>query len=57
MLKWAAIFAIAALVLGVLGFAGIAGAFIDIAVILFWIAVIIAVAFAVLGLTIYKKIT
>lgn len=57
MLKWAAIFAIAALVLGVLGFAGIAGAFIDIAIILFWLAVIVAVAFAVLGLTIFKKIT
>ncbi len=57
MLKWAAIFAILALVLGVLGFAGIAGAFMDIAIILFWLAVVIAVALAVLGLTIYKKVT
>lgn len=57
MLKWAAIFAILALVLGVMGFAGIAGAFIDIAIILFWLAVIVAVALVVLGLTIYKKVT
>lgn len=57
MIKWAIIFAVIALVLGVLGFAGIAGAFIDIAIILFWLAVIVAVALGVLGLTIYKKIT
>ncbi|MDP2358941.1 MAG: DUF1328 domain-containing protein [Beijerinckiaceae bacterium] len=57
MLKWAAIFAIVALVLAVLGFGGLAGAFIDIAMILFWIALIIAVAFAVLGFVAYRKIT
>lgn len=57
MLKWAAIFAIVALVLAVLGFGGLAGAFFDIAQILFWIAVVIAVALFVLGLTIYKKVT
>lgn len=56
-LKWAIVFAVAALVLGVLGFAGIAGAFVDIAIILFWLAVIVAVALAVLGVTVYKKVT
>lgn len=57
MLKWAAIFAIAALVLGVLGFSGLAGAAWGIAKFLFWLAVIIAVALFVLGVTIYKKVT
>ena len=56
MLKWPVIFAIAALVLAVLGFGGLAGVFVDIAVILFWIAVIIAVITLVLGLTVYKKV-
>lgn len=57
MLKWAAIFAVIALVAGVLGFGGLAGAAWGIAKILFWIAVVIAVLFLVLGLTIYKEIT
>jgi uncharacterized membrane protein YtjA (UPF0391 family) len=57
MLKWALIFAGIALVLGLLGFGGIAGAFMSIAKLLFWLAVIIAVGFLVLGLTIYKKVT
>lgn len=57
MLKWAAIFAAVALVLAILGFGGLAGAFIDIAKILFWLAVIIAVALFVLGFAIYKKVT
>jgi uncharacterized membrane protein YtjA (UPF0391 family) len=57
MLKWAAIFALAALVLAVLGFGGLAGAMIDIAKILFWLAVIIAAALFVLGFTVYKKVT
>lgn len=57
MLKGAAIFAIIALILGVLGFGGLAGAAWGIAKILFWIALIVAVALAVLGFTIYKKVT
>ncbi|AHE53040.1 DUF1328 domain-containing protein [Sphingomonas sanxanigenens] len=57
MLRWAAIFAIIALVLGVIGFGGIAGLAWDLAKLLFWLAVIIAGALAVLGLTIYKKVT
>ncbi|MGK7870692.1 DUF1328 domain-containing protein [Falsiroseomonas sp. E2-1-a20] len=57
MIKWAIIFAIAALVLALLGFGGLAGAAMEIAKILFWLAVIIAVILFVLGLTIYKKVT
>ena len=56
MLKWAFIFAVLALVMAILGFGGLAGAFIDIAVILFWLAVIIFAILFVLGLTIYRKI-
>ncbi len=56
MIKWAVILAVVALVLAVLGFGGLAGAFIDIAKILFWLAVIIAVAMFVLGFTLYKKV-
>ena len=57
MIRWAIIFAVVALVLGTLDFGGLAGAFMDIAKILFWLAVIVAVALFVLGLTIYKKVT
>ena len=57
MIKLAIIFAVVALVLAVLGFGRLAGAFIDIAQILFWLAVIIAVIFFVLGFTVYKKVT
>lgn len=56
MLKWALIFAVAALVLAILGFGGLAGAAIEIAKILFWLAVIIAVLLFVLGFTIYRKV-
>ncbi|WP_114950959.1 DUF1328 domain-containing protein [Sphingosinicella terrae] len=57
MLKWAVIFAVIALVLAVLGFGGLAGAFIDIAKILFWLAVIIAVIMFALGFIAYRKVT
>ena len=57
MLKWAIIFAALALVMAVLGFGGLAGAFIDIAKILFYLAIVIAILFFVLGFTIYKKVT
>lgn len=57
MIKWAIIFAVIALILAILGFGGLAGAFFDIAKILFWIAVIIAALLFILGFTIYKKIT
>jgi uncharacterized membrane protein YtjA (UPF0391 family) len=57
MLKWAAIFFVIAVVLGLLGFSGLAGAFMAIAKILFWIAVVIFIVLLVLGLTIYKRVT
>jgi len=57
MLKWAIIFAVGALVLAVLGFGGLAGAFMSIARILFWLFLIVAVLLFVLGFTIYKKVT
>ena len=57
MIKWAAIFAVLALVMAVLGFGGLAGAFIDIAKVLFWLAVIVAVVLFILGYTVYKKVT
>jgi len=57
MIKWAIIFAVIALIAGALGFTGIAGASMGIAKILFWIAVVVAVIFLVLGLTLMKKVT
>ncbi|WP_166040899.1 DUF1328 domain-containing protein [Sphingosinicella sp. YJ22] len=57
MLKWAAVFAVVALVLGILGFGAIAGLAWDLAKILFWIALIIAIALFVLGYTVYRKVT
>lgn len=57
MFKGAVIFAVIALILAVLGFGGLAGFAWDLAKILFWIAVAIAVLFAVLGFTIFKKVT
>ena len=57
MLKWAAIFAVIALVAGLLGFGGIAGTAWSIAQILFWIAIVIAVVLFVLGMTIYKSVS
>jgi len=57
MIKWAIVFAVVALVLGALGFGGLAGAAMGIAKILFWLAVIAAVALFVLGFTVYNKVT
>jgi uncharacterized membrane protein YtjA (UPF0391 family) len=57
MLKWAAIFAILAVIAGALGFGGFAGAAMGIAKFLFWLFVIGAVLFVVLGVTVFKKIT
>ena len=56
MLRAAFIFAIIALVLGLLGFGGIAGFAWDIAKILFFIALAVAALFLILGVTIYKKV-
>jgi uncharacterized membrane protein YtjA (UPF0391 family) len=57
MLKWAAIFAVIALVAGLLGFGGIAGAAWGVAKLLFWVFVAIAVVLFILGLTVYRKVT
>lgn len=57
MIKWAIIFAIAAVILGALGFGGLSGAAMGIAKFLFWVAIILAVLFVVLGVTVYKKVT
>jgi uncharacterized membrane protein YtjA (UPF0391 family) len=57
MFKWALIFLVAALVLGVLGFGGLAGAAIGIAKILFVVALVIALAMLLLGATIYRRVT
>ncbi len=51
MLGWIAAFLIIALIVGVLGFGGIAGASIEIAKIIFFIAVVLFLVSAVVGLT------
>lgn len=57
MIKWALIFLVAALVLGLLGFGGMAGAAMGIAKILFVIALVVALAMFLLGATIYRRVT
>ena len=57
MIKWALIFLVAALVLALLGFGGLAGAAMGIAKILFVVALVIAVAMLLLGVTVYRKVT
>jgi uncharacterized membrane protein YtjA (UPF0391 family) len=51
MLGWVVTFLIIALIAGVLGFGGIAGASIEIAKAIFFIAVILFIVSAVVGLT------
>jgi uncharacterized membrane protein YtjA (UPF0391 family) len=50
MLRWALIFLVAGIVLAVLGFGGIGGAFVEIAKILFFIAIAVFVILLVLSL-------
>lgn len=57
MMKWAAIFFVVALVLGILGFGGLAGAFMGIAKLLFWLALAIFVLFLVLGVMGWRKLS
>lgn len=57
MLKLALTFLVVALVLAVLGFGGLAGALVDIAVLLFWVALIIAAILFVLGFIGARKVT
>lgn len=56
MIRWAVIFLVIGLVMAVLGFGGIGGAFIEIAKILFFIAVAIFVVLLVLGLIAGNKV-
>lgn len=49
MIGWALVFFILAIVAGVLGFTGIAGAAVNIAWILFVVGIILAIVFALLG--------
>ncbi|WP_439533935.1 DUF1328 domain-containing protein [Polymorphobacter sp.] len=55
MKKGAVIFAIIALILGVLAFGGLVSVAWEVTKLLFWIALIIAVALAILSLTVRKK--
>lgn len=57
MLKWALIFAVIALVAGLLGFGGIASTAAGIAKVLFFIAIAIFVVLLLLGLFTARKIT
>ncbi len=57
MLKWALIFLVVGLIAGALGFGGIGGAFVSIAKILFFLAIALFLLFAVLGYTVFKKVT
>jgi uncharacterized membrane protein YtjA (UPF0391 family) len=57
MIKWALIFLAAALVLGLLGFGGIAGAAMGIAKLLFIVALVIGLAMLLLGATVYRRLT
>ena len=56
MLKWAFVFFVIGLILGVLGFGGIGGAFIGIAKILFFIALAIFLILLGLGLLAGKTV-
>jgi uncharacterized membrane protein YtjA (UPF0391 family) len=57
MFRWAIIFLVIGLVLAVLGFGGVGGAFIEIAKILFFIALALFVIFLILGVMAGKKVT
>ena len=57
MLKWALIFLVVGLVLGAMGFGGIGGAFVDIAKILFFIAIALFVIFLILALVAGRAVT
>jgi uncharacterized membrane protein YtjA (UPF0391 family) len=56
MIRWAVIFLVLGLVMAVLGFGGIGGAFIDIAKILFFVAIAVFVVLLVLGIVAGRKI-
>ena len=51
MLSWVVTFLIVALIAGILGFGGVAGASIEIAKIIFFVAVVLFLVSAVIGVT------
>ncbi len=57
MLKWALIFLAVAVIAGALGFTGVAGAAIGIAKVLFFLFLVLFVAFLILGATVFRKAT
>lgn len=57
MLKWALIFLVVGVVLGLLGFGGIGGAFVGIAKFLFFVAIAVFVIFLVLAISAGRKIS
>jgi uncharacterized membrane protein YtjA (UPF0391 family) len=57
MLKWALIFLVVGLILGGMGFGGIGGAFVEIAKILFFVAIALFVIFLVLALIAGRAVT
>ena len=57
MLKWAFFFLVIALIAGALGFTGVAGAAMGLAKILFFLFLVLFVAFLLLGMSIFKKVT
>lgn len=57
MIKWALIFLAIALIAGLFGLTGIAGAAADIAMFLFGAALVIFFVLLLLGYTVFKKIT
>jgi uncharacterized membrane protein YtjA (UPF0391 family) len=56
MLSWVVTFLIVALVAGILGFGGVAGASIEIAKIIFFIAIVLFVVSAVIGVARGRRI-
>jgi uncharacterized membrane protein YtjA (UPF0391 family) len=57
LLKWSLIFLVIAGIAAIFGFGNIAAGAADIAKWLFYIFLAICVVFAVLGMTVYKKVT
>ena len=57
MLKWALIFLVVGLILGAMGFGGIGGAFVDIAKLLFYVAIALFVIFLILALLAGRAVT
>jgi len=56
MLRWALIFLVAGIVLAVLGFGGIGGAFVEIAKILFFLAIAIFVVLLILSVAAGRRV-